>query len=100
MKSYLITNPETLKALAPLVKDKDKSRVAAFAGVWSATRRKDPEKAARVSVRMELSRGAQMYKVVDTRVGFLGTLNLVKARAYAAREGNGLIDVTGEEVGL
>lgn len=97
----MISDPEELRKIVPLMKrETDAERAAGFAAVWSVTRRKSPEKAARLSARLEIGRCAQLFKVLDGRASFIGMVNTPKARAYAAQDGNGLIDVTGEEMGL
>ena len=85
MKAYVISNAEKLKEVVPLMKwQKEKDKVAAFARVWSATSRKEPEKAEKVSARIEIGRSAQVYKVIGTDVTLLGTMNLSMAKAFVS----------------
>lgn len=85
MKAYVIWSAEKLKEIVPLMKwQKDRDKVAAFARVWSATARKEPEKAAKLSARIEIGRSAQVFKMVGAEVSFLGTMNLSMARAFVA----------------
>ena len=83
MKAYVIRSAEKLKEVVPLMKwQKDRDKVAAFARVWSATERREPEKAKKLSARIELGRNAQLFKLIGTEVSFLGTMNLSMARAF------------------
>lgn len=85
MKAYVISNAEKLKEVVPLMKwQKEKDKLAAFARVWSATSRKEPEKAEKVSARIEIGRSAQVYKVIGTDVTLLGTMNLSMAKAFVS----------------
>lgn len=85
MKAYVISNAEKLKEVVPLMKwQKEKDKVAAFARVWSATSRKEPEKAEKVSARIEIGRSAQVFKVIGTDVTLLGTMNLSMAKAFVS----------------
>lgn len=85
MKAYVISNAEKLKEVVPLMKwQKEKDKVAAFARVWSATSRKEQEKAEKVSARIEIGRSAQVYKVIGTDVTLLGTMNLSMAKAFVS----------------
>lgn len=85
MKAYAITNAERLKEVVSLMKwQKEKDKVAAFARVWSATERKEPDKAKKLSARIEIGRNAQVFKVIGTEVSLLGTMNLSMARAFVA----------------
>lgn len=85
MKAYVITDAEKLKEVVPLMKwQKDRDKVAAFARVWSATSRKEPEKAAKWSARIEIGRSAQLFKLLGNEVTLLGTMGLPQARALAA----------------
>lgn len=85
MKAYVISNAEKLKEVVSLMKwQKEKDKVAAFAKVWSATSRKEPEKAEKVSARIEIGRSAQVYKVIGTDVTLLGTMNLSMAKAFVS----------------
>ena len=62
MKAYVIRSAEKLKEIVPLMKwQKDRDKVAAFARVWSATERKEPEKAKKLSARIEIGRSAQVF---------------------------------------
>lgn len=85
MKAYVISNAEKLKEVVPLMKwQKEKDKVAAFARVWSATSRKEPKKAEKVSARIEIGRSAQVFKVIGTDVTLLGTMNLSMAKAFVS----------------
>ena len=85
MKAYVISNAEKLKEVVPLMKwQKEKDKVAAFARVWSATSRKEPENAEKVSARIEIGRSAQVFKVIGTDVTLLGTMNLSMAKAFVS----------------
>ena len=85
MKAYVIRSADKLKEVVPLMKwQKEKDKVAAFARVWSATERKEPEKAKNLSARIEIGRSAQVFKVIGTTVSLLGTMNLSMARAFVA----------------
>lgn len=85
MKAYLISDAEKLKEVVPLMKwQREKDKVAAFARVWSATSRKEPAKAERVSARIEIGRSAQVFKVIGTDVTLLGTMNLSMAKAFVS----------------
>lgn len=85
MKAYLIATADKLKEVVPLMKwQKEKNRVAALARVWSATERKEPEKAKKLSARIEIGRSAQVFRVIGNEVSYLGTMNLPQARAFVA----------------
>lgn len=85
MKAYVISNAEKLKEVVPLMKwKKEKDKVAAFARVWSATSREEPEKTEKVSARIEIGRSAQVFKVIGTDVTLLGTMNLSMAKAFVS----------------
>lgn len=83
MKAYLISNPEQMKEVVPLMKwQKEKNKAAAFAKVWSITSRKDPEKTEKISARIEVGRNAQVFKIIGKEKALLGTMNLSMARAF------------------
>ena len=85
MKRYEILDASKLKVAASLMKwQKDRDKVAAFAKVWSITSRKEPEKAERISARIEIGKNAQVFKVIGTSVEFLGTMNLSMAKAFVS----------------
>lgn len=85
MKAYVIRSADKLKEVVPLMKwQKDRDKVAAFARVWSATERKEPEKAKKLSARIEIGRSAQVFKLIGAEVSLLGTMNLSMARAFVA----------------
>lgn len=85
MKVYMVYDPEQLREIAPMMKwQSDKLHVEDFARVWASTRKKDPDKAARLAVRIEIGRSAQMYRLQGDRVAFLGTISLPQARTYFA----------------
>ena len=85
MKAYVIRSAEKLKEIVPLMKwQKDRDKVAAFARVWSATERKEPEKAKKLSARIEIGRSAQVFKLIGTEVSLLGTMHLPQARAFVS----------------
>ena len=52
--------------------------------MWSATERKEPEKAKNLSARIEIGRSAQVFKLIGTEVSLLGTMHLPQARAFVA----------------
>lgn len=86
MKIYTITNPEKLKEIVPLMRGQhDRDRTAAFARVWSVAARKNPEKAQKVSVRIEVGRTASVYKIIGTEVTLLGTPMLKAIREWTQK---------------
>lgn len=87
MKVYVISNAEKLKEVVQMMKtQRGMDSVAAFARVWSATSRKEPEKTGKVSARIEIGRSAQVFKVIGTDVTLLGKMNLSMARAFVLNE--------------
>ena len=83
MKAYIIDNPEVLKQVVPLMKwQREKDKVAAFARVWSATERKEPDKVKKASARIEISKSAQVFKIIGEEVTLLGTMNLKSAKEF------------------
>lgn len=85
MKAYLITDPEKLKDVVPLMKwQKERDKVASFARVWSATKRKEPEKAKELFARIEIGRSAQVFKRIGTSITLMGTMSLPAAKQFVA----------------
>lgn len=79
MKIYRVSDPETLKELAAIVKDPgDAAKVTARAVAWSTFVRKGKEDA--MDVRIELSRTALLVLICRDGKKILGALKLNAAR--------------------
>lgn len=82
MKIYRITDPETLKAVIPLMKDPEGAyKVQNVATVWSSFSRRGQD--AKIEVQLEVGRVARVYKVIGERRELLGLANRNKAGALA-----------------
>lgn len=89
MKVYTLTHPDQLKVLAGSARSQEEAaHMRSFAVVWSAQRRKGPEKSP-IRVTLELGRQAMLYREVNGTRRPLGTVKLSAARAFAkAHEGD------------
>lgn len=82
MKIYTLAHPDQLKALAGSAKSPDEAaHIRNFAVVWSAQRRKAPERES-IAVTLELGRQATLYREVNGVRRPLGAVKLTDARAF------------------